>query len=449
MNDRTRKLLARVAIVFATGGIAQLASGCSGCQDDEVSPELLAQISDAKGIKIGMKLDQSERENAARLLASAKNGRFPDRLVRRDENAKLFVYLAAKSEKPDIIRASLKAMSKTHRAGRGGRGKKRTVDADYSTVVVTHLGSKNNRIVDSALSAASVALQKGQPDARVLDAVLQIARSHPTVGGRISAVNVLIKIPHYRRNPRIATALLQILKDKSPAVVSHTLYQLYQKGLPELQQKPAFVALCRQLMKNPDPAVRGRAARMVAVLARGNVEVRDQIRLLLDDKHPYTRSIAVNALAAFRDVAAIHLLVPKLKDMSRNNYHIPYTSLAGKKTAIPHGARNATVHDTCATAIEKLSAKLPKPWKRPSRKHEKSGREQNLASANAWYAKNKGEIPPLDAPPSEASAAPGKDKADAKDAKQEAQGAKTAVASTKGQAAPAGKPAPAPAASSR
>ena len=449
MNARTRKLLAKVAIVFAVGGIAQLASGCSGCQDDEVNPELLAQISDDKGIKIGMKLDQAEREEAARLLASVSNARFPDRMVRRDSNAKLFVYLAAKSEKPDVIRAALRAMSKTHKAGRGGKGGRRAVDADYATVVATHLGSKDDKIVSAALSAAAHALNTGQPDARVLDAVLQIARSHAVDGGRIAAVNVIIKIPHYRRNPRIVAALLQILKDKSPAVLSHTLYQLYQSGVRELQQKPAFVNAGLQLVKHPDPAVRGRAVRMLGVLARGNAEVRDKIRAMLDDKHPYARSIAADALAAFRDVAAIHLLVPKLKDMARNDHHIPYTTLTGKKSAVAHGARNATVHDTCAAAIEKLSAKLPKPWKRPSRKHEKSGREQNLASANAWYAKNKGEIPPLDAPPSAPTAATGKEKAGAKDAKQEAQGAKTAVASTKGQAAPAGKPAPAPAASSR
>ncbi len=450
MNARTRKLLAKLAVVFAVGGIAQLVSGCSGCQDDEVSPELLAEISDDKGIKIGMKLDDAEREEAARLLASASQARFPDRMVRRDRNAKLFVYLAAKSEKPDIIRASLRAMSKTHTAGRRGKGSQRTVDADYCTVVATHLGSKDDKIVNLALSAATRALHTGQPDARVLDAVLQVARSHAVAGGRVSAINVLVKIPHYRRNPRIVPALLQILKDKSPAVLSHTLYQLYQSGVDELLQKPAFVKASQELMKNGDPAVRGRAARFVAEVASGNVEVRDQIRAMLDDKHPYPRSIAAHALAALHDVAAIHLLVPKLKDMARNDYHIPFTKLSGKKTAVPHGARNETVHDTCAVSIEKLSAKLPKPWKRASRKHEKAGRDQNLASANAWYAKNKGEIPALDAPPPVPGTAPGKDKADPKQAKQEGQDAKSGAGPTAAKAAPAGKPAakPTPAAAS-
>ena len=450
MNPRIRKLLATISFTLAAGVVAQFASACSGCQDDEVSPELLSEIADDKGVKIGMKLDDAERDEAARLLGSVSNGRFPARMVRRDRNAKLFVYLAAKSDKPDTIQAALRAMQKTHTSGRGRKRAGRSVDADYGTVVAHHLGAKNEKVFSAALGAASHAIASSPPDPRVLDQVLKVARSHAVDGARISAINVLTRIPHYRQNPRIASVLLQVLNDKSPAVLSHALYQLYQSGVAELAQKPAFEKATRSLMKHPDPGVRGRAARLIVELAPKSVEVRDLVRAMLEDKHPYPRSIAAHALAALPDVAAIHLLVPKLKDMARNNHHIPYTKLGGKKSAVPHGARNETVHDPCAVAIQSLSKKLGNPWKRASRKHEKAARDQNLASANAWYAKHKGEIPALDAPWPPAEAAPKKGEPDAKKG---APDEKSAAAPSGAQAKAGGKPAsqavPAPAASAK
>jgi hypothetical protein len=153
------------------------------------------------------------------------------------------------------------------------------------------------------------------------------------------------------------------------------------------------------LLKHPDPGVRGRATKLVAALAPNDVELRNQIRAMLNDPHPYVRSIVPHSLVDLNDVAAIHLLVPKLTDLQRNNHHIRYTKLVGGRAAVAHGAKNETVHDTVARAIEALSAKFKEPFKRPGRKNDQASRDKNTPAAQAWYEKHKSEIPSLDAPP--------------------------------------------------
>jgi hypothetical protein len=338
--------------------------------------------------------------------------------------------------------ASLHAMRSAYTGKQGAKAGQPVADNDYGVVVAERLGSDNPKILNEALLASRNALESGAPHAATLAAVIKIAESHPVEGARIEAVNALFKVPKYRNNARVVAALLRVLDDKSAALLSHTLYQLYQPGAEKMAQRDAFLAKGRELLKHGNPAVRGRAARLVAVLAPNDPEARQAIRAMLDDQAPYTRSIVPHALAEMNDVAAIHLLVPKLEDQTRNNLHIRYQKLGGGNSAIPHGAKAETVHDTCAVAIEKLSAKIPEPFKRASRKHNKAGREQNLAAAKAWYAKHKGEIPALDAPPPSADAAEAKGQDEEKKPDQDE---KTERAPAKDKAQPEGaakKPTP-------
>ena len=441
MKARSWTLLTTIALAVGAAVLTPAVGGCSGCQDDEVDAKLLASLTNEKGVQIGLKLDDAQREEAARLAGKVSNGRFAGRLVERERNARLFLFLAAKSDKPEIIRASLGAMGRAYVGRADRKSKKPVVDADYGTVVVAHLKSQDPKILSEALDASRPALEARPPNPAVLKEVTTIATSHPVAGARIEAINVLVKMPNYRRNPVVADAFLRILDDKSPAVVSHALYYLYQNGAETSAKRDAFLAKARMLFKHPDQGVRGRATKLAANLAPRDVAVRNEIRAMLDDPDPYVRSIVPHALVDMHDVAAIHLLIPKLKDLARNNHHASYAKLGGGEGAVAHGAKNETVHDTVARAIESLSAKLPEPFKRPGRKNDQASRDKNIPAAIAWYEKHKGELPALDADP--AAAEPDKDKAGADKDKAGAKKAPEPAAAPKAAAPTPAAPKPA------
>jgi hypothetical protein len=192
----------------------------------------------------------------------------------------------------------------------------------------------------------------------------------------------------------VASTLLEGLNSKSPAVLSHLLYQLYQDEAKGLLQRPAYLARARALMAHSDPGVRGRAMRLAAVLGPNDAQVIAAVRNMLQDPHPYARAVAAHALADMGDMASVHALVARASDFARTAHHIHYDKLGGGKHGIPHGDRNETVHEPIMSALERLTEKSKEPFKRAVNRRDDDARQKNVAKAKAWYERHRAELPP-------------------------------------------------------
>jgi hypothetical protein len=121
-----------VALILAVGAAA-LASplgGCSSCQREEVNPQVLQSLADDRGVALEWRPTDAERDAAARLVSQAQDGRFPERVVSRPENARLFLLLAAKSDRAEVTAAALRAMHAAYGDAGGPPGARPAPDAD-------------------------------------------------------------------------------------------------------------------------------------------------------------------------------------------------------------------------------------------------------------------------------------------------------------------------------
>jgi hypothetical protein len=418
MSFSIGKSLLAAALSLLAALLLVLATNCTSCEKEEqekgvVDAKVLASLAPDKGIQISLRLDEGRREDAARLVSKLRGGRFPSQYVDREKNAELFLYIAAKSDQPKVIIAALRAMRQAYVSSGGRKSRGRHVAGnDYGVVVAAHLKSKDPSIVAAAMSAAQRVLEGTSPHAATVAELARIAESHPVVGARIDAVSALTRMRGFRRNPVVAGAMLKVLEHPSAALLSHTLYQLYRGRAAGLPRREEFLARAQALLSHQDPGVRGRAARLVAVLAPPTPELAKQLRAMLSDPHPYTRSVVAHALADMNDVASVHLLVTKVDDLTRNSHHLTYRRLVGREGSVPHGARDETVHGPVVRAIERLTAKLKHPFKRASKAAKGSDRKKEAAAVKAWYAKHRDELPKLETMPEPPASSPAASEAD-------------------------------------
>jgi hypothetical protein len=379
-------------VSVALGAVGLLAIGCSRCQREEIDSQTWQSLGEDQGISLTWRPSDAQRDDAARLLSKLADGRFPERVTSQPGNAELFLLLAAKSDRAEVVGAALRAMHAAY-GDAGGRKEGRPAPSeDYVKVVAARLGSPDAKILDGAIAASANVLHQKTPPADVVARLVRVAETHAVVGARIDALSALARIPGFREQPAIAGAFRRALDNESAALLSHALYQLYQDRASGLVQRDAFLARSRALLTHRDPGVRGRAARLCAVLAPGDPELVAATRKMLDDPHPYARSAAAWALADLGDVGAIGLLVAKATDFAGNGHQIAYQKLVGGKSGVPHGARNETVSDPVVQALELLTAKLPDPYRRVSKDVNEEARKRNAAAARAWLEKHGSEL---------------------------------------------------------
>lgn len=331
-----------------------------------------------------------EAEAARALAVDLVNGRFPSDVASAcTENARTFVWLAARHEDPVVVSAALFAAA----------GCSAEVDPnDLSRVAASALSDTDPVVLLAAIRAAEAVIVDLPPnDPLIARLVARSSDPRPEVVYEI--LGVLDKRV-WTQEPMIAVAFMSALQtDDAPWLVTEALRRLRYRAKGLVDPAP-FVQVCLRLTGELDPGIRGRAALALARLAPEDPNVRDTLLRMLDDPHGFTRSAAGEALGDMQYLPAIHAILPRLDDPAKNTWDmLPFTRLDGTRETPHHvGSHFERVDDAWLRALVQLSEPL---GERAYTYREVNLRWRDLdiiaatRDAKKWYTEQQASIPDL------------------------------------------------------
>jgi hypothetical protein len=290
-----------------------------------------------------------EAEAARALAVDLVNGRFPSDVASAcSDHGPTFVWLAGRHERSAVVAASLFAAA----------GCVAEVDpTDLAAVATRALESPDPMVLLSAFRAAEAVIVDLPPsDPLILALVGRTGDPNPVVV--YEALTVLDKRV-WTDEPLIAAAFLRALDADEAWLVTEALRRLRYRAKGLADPAP-FVQTCLRLTGELDPGIRGRAALALARLAPEEPNVRDTLLRMLDDPHGFARSAAGEALGDMAYLPAIHAILPRIDDPSRNTWDmLKFTRLDGT-SEVPHhvGSHFERVDDAWLRALVQLSEPL-------------------------------------------------------------------------------------------
>ncbi|HHO52666.1 MAG TPA: hypothetical protein ENK18_17790 [Deltaproteobacteria bacterium] len=302
-------------------------------------------------------LEKGSALAAAALGERAVGDRFPSEVAQDCEaHAERFTWLAARHDEPEVITAALWAMI-------GCREQLHPPDARQ--VAIGRMRHDDPAVVGGALLLAAPLVPELEPGDALVQGVVDVAISEHGMPLRIAALDVLDGRT-WSLEPQVSIAFYDaLMADTLPSLTAIALERLRFRGVGlTLIDKPRFRAAAMVLAGDIDPGIRGFAALALARLEPEDHEVQGRILGLLDDKHPYTRSAASDALADMGYREAIHELVRRLDDREPNIWRmLPWTRIDGERARLEFvGSRLERVDDAHLRALERLTADLEEPF---------------------------------------------------------------------------------------
>lgn len=316
-------------------GAAPSAAAPAASQATPPSGELLAQVTKLKG--------------------EAKDGKWEYKVLNDPANGPAFLAIA--QEGKDGLASALEGLSLTYTLNPNDT-KKNHPTPEFAALVLAQLDSKDPLCLYFALKSAQ-ALMGEKPDRAVVDKLVQIVTQHTEIGARMEAQETLFLMKDYLKDPAVAGAFLASLQDK-PAIQSNALFRL-RSGAYDLPNKKEVFQAVLGLVNSEDPGVRGRAWQFLCLATdQGDkAQLIAQATKALEDKHPFTRSAAAEALAEMAREHAVKPLMKLLGDKAANTYEIEYPTLRGQKDSLHHdGSPWSRVDDATLYALESATAML-------------------------------------------------------------------------------------------
>lgn len=379
--------------------------GLAGCQQAPDSPQPGASATPAPAVATATPTPAATQTpqatstpqaavDPAALLAQLEGDKFPYQEIRKKENGPGYLAIAASSEDPKAIVASLKAVIQTY-TNRPDAKKRNFAGEDYKKMIAKHLASSDPAVKHWAIQASPSALGEN-PDPEVLAQLVKFMTDGEVEGQRHDAIDVLNGMKDYTKNEAVAEALFKALGDAHPAVVSESLFRLGGRSYG-LADQAKFRDRAIELVEHKDPGVRGRALRLVATLGRGKeATITPLFVKALKDPHPYVRSEAVSALARIKSLDSIPEMMAMLDDSEKNTYDISFNNLLGKTDRVHHdGSAWSRVDDAVLRGLATMTFGL-KDKKFDYGKIEGKTKDADIARevglAKEWYEKNKGSL---------------------------------------------------------
>ncbi|MFK7821384.1 MAG: HEAT repeat domain-containing protein [Planctomycetaceae bacterium] len=292
----------------------------------------------------------------ALLSKRTPEGKLPLAEKKKKENGPVFVHLATSSDDPDVVELALDGMSRTFSAYLSESSN--PVGPDFADAVLKHLGSERGQILNAALELSRTCVMGKEPQARVIQKLVEVARSHKHVDARVKALNALAAVPNFGAHADIRQAFDQALKGE-PVLVSTALFRgksawIGSKDADKL--RPVF----ERLLSHKDAGVRGRAIGVVASVYRNESDyVTGHGKRLLSDSSAFVRSMAVTALGSTRKRDAVALAMKLVDDSAKNTHEIEYTNLLGRSSRLHHdGSPWSRVDDAVLRSIKTATYSL-------------------------------------------------------------------------------------------
>lgn len=343
--------------------------------------------------------DEATKAKAKALVEAIDRGEFPYELTRDDANTPAFLYLAQTATEPVVVAGALRTIASRYSSMKlEGR---RLVDADYHAVVAYRLSSTDDSVLTAAFEAAGNSTEATPPDAAVVAILLDHARAHPSVVGRLLALEALSKIG--KPNGAVQAAFMTALDDESDAFVALVLDAMEHRG-DQFADVGALEAKLTARLSDPYPAIRGAAAACFGRLGMLDADKREsvgaQLIPLLDDPDPYVRGEAVYALGAMHRMDAAPKIVALFDDASEARIVIDgWTHLDGSADRRRLLAPTASsVQGTALMALSLLSGQTDTKFEYIDDivRDGKGGEDYTAAVAKGktWYAANKAKLVP-------------------------------------------------------
>lgn len=377
--------------------ILSVACGSSSDPASGGTPGASSSSAATGAIAITATLDDAQKAAAEALKPQAKNGGFPSAERKKDENALIFLVLAAENGDAGVTAAALDGMSETWGANEKSKATHK-VDADYVAVVRAHLDSADNVVRARAIMAAKKVLLSPAPDAGVVDKLADIGANDANPSARFAVLDILWDKPDWEKDAKLAGVYLGALSAKEPYLVSEALFRMEHDSA--LVNKAEVQPKVEGLLADADPGVRGRAALVLMSIARTDEERAAavvKITPLLSDPHAYTRAAAAGALGRSKSTAVVASLMPLLDDKADHTYDIKdWTELDGNAGRVHHDASAWSRVDEAALSAIKFVTSSKGADKYEMRKIESKTSDADIDAAvvecKAWYEAHKGAL---------------------------------------------------------
>jgi HEAT repeat protein len=262
------------------------------------------------------------------LLAACGESKKPLAWAETDPTTEL-VLAAGKSSDPRLVAAALEQAAVAE-------DRRWRLHPEAGPIILTHLASADAAVRAAAVDASRQLMIEERVEQtatrawisaghqEVKGSLCRIATDDPLAPTRVRAIQALSHLYNHADDPQVAAALFAALSDGDAAVVSTALGRLVDEGY-RLPHRPRFVEAATRLLGHADPGVRGRAALLLAGVARAErvgASAAAAIEPLLADPHPFVRAAAATAIARLGATGALAKLLPLLDDPGEARYEL-------------------------------------------------------------------------------------------------------------------------------
>lgn len=365
-------------------------------------------------VKLSGTPDAAVVTGANSLADQVRGAQFPH-ITRRDPAlARQFLWLAATHPEPEVVAAALDGMGRTF--ARRKHKERPTVDENFRKVVRARLGSKAGVVQMQALRAARLIIGDEKVDAGTLDKMIELAEKGSTTA-RVAAIRALGNVRDFQiakarpgdAKAKVVKAILPALSAPDAVLQAVAADRLGRSAYPDMPERGPVLEAARGLLTHADAAVRATALMLAARVAKPAdvASLSAPVMAGLAAAEPFVRAAAAEAAATLKLTAAAHAIVPLLDDAGKATAELRPKGLDGKKDRILlRPETSARVDEVALYALETLSAGLPAAARHKvtplSGRDRDARRAKAVADAKAWYAAQKGALPPAPAAPAPA-----------------------------------------------
>ncbi len=321
-----------------------------------------------------------------------EDGYFDNQSTLLKENGRAYLYLAANETDLPKKAQAFKAIKKIY--VEYDKDTKLLVDADYQTVVLTHLNHPNKEVQMAAIEAAYPAVRGDNPDQAIIEALLVLGED-PEATVRFAALKSLGATSGETRQKNLAIPklMLERIQDE-PFVAALAIDGSYKNFNGDQALETEYLEALIEAMKNTHPVVRGEALSKYAKSNRKDkAEVLAQAKLMAKDQEAFPLAEALRVIGEFGDESDIPEVAKHLDDTRDNSYQLKFQDMTGKSTQTNHGGLTGhSVADAATRALDKLTDGRPdKGFEAAKVGYGKSADgdvAKNVAAAKAWMAQN-------------------------------------------------------------
>ena len=273
---------------------------------------------------------------------------------------------------------------------------KQIVDEDYRTVARAYLDATDEPTLARALEAAKACVTDDPSDAETVDKMVAVFNRSGSPG-KLAVISVLWNLKKWYENAPVSALFEQSLASDDTYLVSSALFR-WESGIFSATDRERVMGTAKGLLTHTDAGIRGRSINVLTRGARSAEEKEEYgtlIEKMLDDKHPFVRSIAARAMGSMKRTSALPRMMELLDDTEKNTYDIKgFKKLDGTNGSVHHdGSAWSRVDDAVLSSIKAMSWSIkPKFEYDINYKTKDKDMAKAVKDAKSWYDKVKGDL---------------------------------------------------------